>query len=177
MGTRGPKPGNGGRPKKPLADKVLEGNPGRRPLEIVKFPTAELKGEDMPPPKEYLSEKQKDGEATIAAEVYENTWNWLKARGCVQLIPTEILEHYAQTVGRWVQLERAITLYGFLGKHPTTGAPIPSPFVTIAGAYMKQANNLWTTIFQTVKENCAAPFEGGNPQDDVMERLLRSRRG
>ena len=177
MGTRGPKPGNGGRPKKPLAEKVLEGNTGRRPITVINFPAADLQGADMPPPKEYLAERQKDGESTIAAEVYENTWNWLKARECAQLIPSEILEHYSHTVGRWVQLERAITQYGFLGKHPTTGAPIPSPFVTIAHTYMKQANSLWATIFQTVKENCASPFEGSNPQDDVMEHLLRSRRG
>ena len=76
-----------------------------------------------------------------------------------------------------LQCEKAITTYGFLGKHPTTGAPIPSPFVTMSQTYMKQANGLWLIIFQTVKENCSAPFESGNPQDDVMERLLRSRRG
>ena len=177
MGTRGPKPGSGGRPKKPLAEKVLEGNPGHRPLEVIRFPTAELTGADMPPPKEYLADIQKDGASTIAVEIYENTWRWLRERGCAKLIPMEVLEHYAQTVGRWAQCEKAITTYGFLGKHPTTGAPIPSPFVTISQAYMKQANNLWLTIFQIVKENCAAPFENGNPQDDVMERLLRSRRG
>jgi hypothetical protein len=42
---------------------------------------------------------------------------------------------------------------------------------------MKQANNLWLTIFQTVKENCATAFEGKSPQDNVMERLLSARRG
>ena len=178
MGTRGPQPGSGGRPKKSLADKVLDGNPGHRPLEIVKFPAAaDLKGADMPPPKEYLADVQKDGDSTIAVVIYENTWKWLNERGCAHFVPMEVLEHYAQTVGRWVQVERAITQYGFLGKHPTTGAPIPSPFVAIAQNYMKQANNLWMTIFQTVKENCSTPFEGNSPQDDVMERLLRSRRG
>lgn len=166
-----------GQKKKPLAEKIQNGNPGHRPLEVMSFPTADLQGADMPPPKDYLSEKQKDGVATIATEIYQNTWRWLKERGCEKLIPAEVLEYYAQTVGRWVQLEHAITQYGFLGKHPTTGAPIPSPFVAMSQTYMKQANNLWMTIFQTVKENCAAPFEGANPQDDVMERLLRTRRG
>ena len=27
MGQRGPKPGSGGRPKKPIADKIADGNP------------------------------------------------------------------------------------------------------------------------------------------------------
>ena len=43
--------------------------------------------------------------------------------------------------------------------------------------YMKQVNNLWYQIFQIVKENCSAEFTGTTPQDDVMERLLRSRKG
>ena len=32
-------------------------------------------------------------------------------------------------------------------------------------------------IYQIVKENCASEYTGSNPQDDVMERLLRARRG
>ncbi|GHU82177.1 hypothetical protein FACS1894196_0060 [Clostridia bacterium] len=166
-----------GQKKKPLAEKLQNGNPGHRPLEVVSFPTADLQGAVMPPAREYMAARQKDGSATVALAVYESTWQWLKERGCAHLIPSQVLEHYAQTVGRWVQCEEAISTYGFLGKHPTTGAPIPSPFVSMSQTFMKQANNLWLTIFQTVKENCAAPFEGNNPQDDVMERLLRTRRG
>jgi hypothetical protein len=32
-------------------------------------------------------------------------------------------------------------------------------------------------IFQVVKENNATTYQGSTPQDDVMERLLRSRKG
>lgn len=35
MGKRGPSPGTGGRPSKPLADKIAEGNPGKRPLKVM----------------------------------------------------------------------------------------------------------------------------------------------
>ncbi len=35
MGQRGPKPGTGGRPKKAIADKITDGNPGRRPLTVM----------------------------------------------------------------------------------------------------------------------------------------------
>ena len=37
MGQRGPKPGSGGRPKKPIADKIASGNPGKRPLTVIDF--------------------------------------------------------------------------------------------------------------------------------------------
>ena len=43
--------------------------------------------------------------------------------------------------------------------------------------YMKQSSQLWFQIFQVVKENNAATYQGSTPQDDVMERLLRSRKG
>ena len=42
---------------------------------------------------------------------------------------------------------------------------------------MKQANQLWYQIYQVVKENCSEDYRGANPQEDVMERLLRSRKG
>jgi hypothetical protein len=69
------------------------------------------------------------------------------------------------------------TRLGYLSKHPTTGKPIPSPFINIGINYMNQANRLWDEIFQIVKENCSAEYGGANPQDDVMERLLRARKG
>jgi hypothetical protein len=42
--------------------------------------------------------------------------------------------------------------------------------------YMKQVNQIWFQIFQIVKENNSASYQGANPQDDLMERLLTSRR-
>jgi hypothetical protein len=120
---------------------------------VVVFPTADLTGEDMPPPQDYLAAKQKDGGGTIAVEVYGKTWRWLKERSCAHLIPPQVLENYAQTVGRWVQCEEAISAYGFLSKHPTTGAPIPSPFVSMSQSFMKQANSLWFQIYQIMREN------------------------
>ena len=80
------------------------------------------------------------------------------------------------SIARWIQCEEAISSFGFLAKHPTTGAPIQSPYVAMSQSFMKQANVSWMQIFQVVKENCTVDFSGPNPQDDMMERLLRSRR-
>ena len=81
------------------------------------------------------------------------------------------------SVSRWIQCQDAISNYGFLAKHSTTGAAIVSPYVNIGLQYMKQVNQLWYQIYQVVKENCSEDYRGANPQDDVMERLLRSRKG
>jgi hypothetical protein len=42
--------------------------------------------------------------------------------------------------------------------------------------YMKQSNQIWYQIFQIVKENNSASYQGANPQDDLMERLLSAPR-
>ena len=174
MGQRGPQPGSGGRPKKPLADKVLEGNPGKRPLRVID--PAVLEGTDMPPPSQYLSERQKGGKDLYAVEIYTETWAWLKRHKCEAVVSPQVLERYAMSAARWIQCEEAISTYGFLSKHPTTGAPIPSPFVAMSQSFMKQANNQWSQIYQVVRENCSFVFEGSSPQDNVMEALLTARR-
>ena len=167
-----------GQKKKPLHDKILEGNPGKRPLTVMEFKdTADLTGQAMPPPREFLGSSQKNGRKTLAVEIYESTWKWLHERRCVHLIPAQLLEQYAQSVARWIQCEESITEFGFLAKHPTTGNAIPSPYVAMSQSFMKQANNLWFQIYQVVKENNAADYKGTTPHDDAMERLLNARRG
>ena len=137
---------------------------------------AELEGADMPDPSEYLSAKQKDGTTLGADELFRETWLWLKERGCEKLVSPRVLEGYAQAFARYIQCEQAVSQYGLLGKHPTTGGVVTSPFVTMSQSFQKQANLLWYEIFDIVKQNCTTDFEG-SPNDDAMERLLRSRKG
>ncbi|MGM9588864.1 MAG: hypothetical protein ACI3V0_01665 [Faecousia sp.] len=93
MGRRGPKPGTGGRPKKAIADRIEDGNPGRRPLTVIDFgdSAADLEGQEMPKPSEFLSARQKDGSTLCAAEIYENVWKWLAERGCAALVSPQLM--------------------------------------------------------------------------------------
>ena len=179
MGQRGPKPGSGGRPKKALADTIADGNPGKSPLTVIDYKNsaAALEGQDMPKPSAFLSAKQKDGTELQAVEIYRNTWEWLSVRGCAAIISPQLIERFAMASARWIQCEMITSQLGFLAKHPTTGAAIQSPYVAIANTYMTQANRLWSEIFQIVRENCAGEYGGATPQDDLMERLLRARKG
>lgn len=79
-------------------------------------------------------------------------------------------------VSRWIQCEDAISEFGFLAKHPTTGMATTSPYVNMAQNFQKQMNNAWYQIYQIVRENCSVAYSGPNPQDNVMEMLL-SRKG
>ena len=110
-------------------------------------------------------------------QVYEETWRWLAERECARLVPAQILEQYAMAISRWIQCEEMTNRMGFLSKHPTTQKPIPSPFINIGINYMNQAVRLWNEIFQIVKENCSTDYGEVSPQDDLMERLLRARKG
>jgi len=163
-----------GRKPKALNDKIAKG----KAATIIELPEPPVfSGEDMPPVKEYLKAKQKNGVDLCAEEVYRETWKWLKERGCEKIVNTQLIEQYAMSVSRWIQCEECISEFGFLAKHPTTGNAIASPYVSMSQQYMKQVNQIWYQIFQVVKENCASDYSGMTPQDDVMERLLKARKG
>lgn len=164
---------------KGMAAKVLE-IPELHPESILEAENlesaADLFGEDMPAPSDYLSSKQKDGKPLGADALFSETWRWLKDRGCEKFINPRLIEAYAQAFTRYIQCEEAISLYGLLGKHPTTGGAITSPFVQMSQSFQKQANLLWYEIFDIVKQNCTTAFVG-NPQDDIMEALLSGKKG
>ena len=166
----------------PLADKIQKG----KAAEIMEFhvpdlsgtddygPVADLPGEDIPHPSEYLSAMQRDGQPLGADVIFIETFRWLKERGCDRLVNPRLVESYSEAFARYIQCSEAVSSYGLLGKHPTTHAPIASPFVQMMLSFQKQANLLWYEIFDIVKQNSTTAFEG-SPQDDAMEKLLRSR--
>lgn len=154
-----------GRKKKPLAEKLQE---SKTAMVIPEPP--ELSSPDMPSVKEYLSDEQRTGKL-YGREIYLEVWDWLAERKCTHLISPQLLEQYSMAMARYVQLEKITSEYGFISKHPTTGGMIGSPFVPMAQGYLKQANLLWQQIYGIVEANCAEPVTG-NPQDDLMEKLL-----
>ena len=145
-------------------------------LEAVDLPEgAVLHGADMPKPGDYLSARQKNGMPLGADEIYKETWLWLKKRGCENLVNKRLIESYAQAFARYIQCEDAVSTYGLLGKHPTTGGVMVSPFVQMSQQFQKSANMVWYEIYDIVKQNCTETFEDN--LNDTMEQLLRKRRG
>ena len=166
----GARPGTGPK-KQALNDKIAAGKASKSM--VLPEPT-DIVGIDIPPVKEYLKAKQKNGKDLCAEDVFIATFTWLKGLNCDRLVNVQLIEQYAMSVSRWIQCEEAITQFGFLAKKPT-GTVTASPYVTMAREYMKQANAAWFQIYQIVKENCSVDFSGPSPQDDAMERLLRAR--
>ena len=169
----GARPGSGPK-RKALTEKISAG----KTATVIDLPDAsELTGVDMPPVKDYMKAKQKSGTDLCAEEIFQETWNWLKKVGCTEYVNTLLINQYAMSVARQIQCEQAISEYGFLAKHPTTGAACQSPYVSMLQQFTKKANQSWYQIYQIVKENCSIEYTGATPQDDVMERLLRARKG
>ena len=133
----GARPGAGRKPKA-ISEKIASGNPGGRKLTVVDFgdEAVNLNGSEMPPVKDYLKARQKDGSTICAEEIYKETWEWLRERKCDQLVPVQQIEQYAMSVARWIQCEEAVSEFGFLAKKPT-GTVFSSPYVTMAREYMK----------------------------------------
>ena len=170
----------------PAAEKIQKGQqvqilkndiPALSPteLEAVDLPEgAVMNGVDMPKPSDYLSTRQKNDVPLGADEIYKETWLWLKERNCEKQVNPRLIEAYAQAFAGYIQCEEATSTYGLLGKCPTIGGVITSPFAQMSQQYQKSANLIWYEIYDIVKQNCTEMFED-NP-NDTMELLLRARR-
>ena len=185
--NRGGKRPRTGPKTQPLSEKIAEGKTAERlslnvfepetKFEPPELPAgADLPGSDMPKPDEYLSREQKEGEKLKSTEIYKEIWLWLRDIGCDRFIQTRMIESFSQAFARFISCEEAISKFGYLGQHPTTKAPIASPYIQISQSYLKQSNIIWMQIMDIVKQNCTVKFDA-NPHDDVMERLLLGKVG
>ena len=105
-GRGGARPGAGRKPKA-LTEKISEG----KTAEVLMEPT-ELEGVDVPPVKDFLKSPQKSGRELVAEEVFNETYAWLKARGCEKLVTVQMVEQYAMSVSRWIQCEEIVSSTG-----------------------------------------------------------------
>lgn len=164
--------GSGKKPTKPSKTSIHEPI-----LETTDLPEVDdMEGVEVPEVKEYLKAKQKDGKDLQAEEIYKTTYLWLSKRNCEKLVSSQLIESYAMSVSRWIQCEEAISTYGFLAKHPTTGAAIASPYVQMSQLYMKQINACWYQIYEIIKENGSDTVDELDPQDLMMEQLLKAKK-
>ena len=169
---RGGKRTGSGRKRGSTQQKILEGKVA------TKITQARADGENVSESFEkYLSPllqavKPKGKELFTAEEIAMNVFNWLAGHNCEKLVPNELIQQYAVNSARWQQAEILMSKTGMLGRHPTTGADVASPFVGISLQYQKQANLTWVQIYDIVKENCSESVTSLSDSQDEMEKLL-----
>jgi len=125
-----------GRPRKPTALKVLEGNPGKRPL-----PENEPKPPEIAPDcPDHLNEEAKREWKRIAPELEE--------LGLLTYIDKAALAAYCQAWSRWVNAEELLKKHGVLAKSPN-GYFMQSPLLAIANRAMEQMKSYLTEFGMT----------------------------
>ena len=167
----GARPG-AGKKRKALAEKILEGK-ATASIDVPELKVEnDLHGIDMPPVSEYMEAQQHNGIPIKAKEVFQRTWLFLTTCGCELKVSKNLLEHYSMNYARWIQCEEAISQYGLLAKHPTTGGAMASPYVQMSREYSKQANQIWYQISQIIRENSEVYVDTQRVKNDTMEALL-----
>ena len=152
---------NAGRPKKLATEKILNGNPSRRTIEVLEFEeNAKLPNQ----PAKWLNPKAK--------EVWKEVYDWLKKIGCTKGILPCNLDEYAHCKSRWLECEDAITTHGILVKNDK-GKPVQNPCVQMAQQYLRQTNEVWNKIYMVIRETKLSAWDDNSPNDDIMENLLR----
>jgi len=159
-----------GRKPKPTALKILEGNPGRRPLN---------KNEPNPPQiasgcPEWLSDKAKE-EWARAAPILERL-------GLLTELDRVAFAGYCQNYGKWVEAEEFLkekgTTYGY-SKKDDDGKTIAVyitqfPQVAIARKCMEQIIKLCAEFGMTPSSRGRMSLPNEGEENDPLEELLRN---
>lgn len=153
MATRGRKP-------KPTALKVLEGNPGKRPLN-AREPVPVKRAPSCP---KWLDKDAKKEWRRLAPK--------LEAMGLLSEVDMAAFAGYCQSYSRWKENEEFITEHGSLVRTPS-GYWMQVPQVSIAQQYMKQMEKFAEQFGLTPSSRSrliADSAESGKKDD--MEMLL-----
>ena len=161
MAQRGGARPNAGRKKKPVEVKILDGNPGHKPIEVLNFVDESIEIPIDPPA--YLSKRAKS--------IYKNVYKWLEDIDCLKGILPYNLEEYSFCKDRWLEAEDNISKFGMTIIDPK-GKQIESPYIEISKYYLKATNDVWNKIYQVVRETKLTKWDANSPNDDVLEKLL-----
>ncbi|GHU68124.1 hypothetical protein FACS1894184_09370 [Clostridia bacterium] len=163
-----------GRKKKPLFDKLLEGNPGKRALTTVQFdnlPAVKQTTELVPPSFLTLASKETAETYPSASQIFNDLAGWLETTGCLTLVSPMLIEDFAV-------YRRAMFECEYMNKRlgRIAGGKI-SPYVNMVMNYSNLMRSAWDRIWMIVSQNSDKPYSGSaNSGEDVMELLLTRRR-
>ena len=160
MGWGGARPG-AGRPKKALVDKIIEGNPGRREITVVKFKN-QVENDDLEKSKQikipaFLEQCGHEGDKTLpsAAEIFELLTAFIKSSGCEKLISSNLIEDFAHFRRAYLECEFINRTKGRIANGKR------SPYVSMAVDYAKQAMSIYDRIWNIIAQNSEQPYDGG----------------
>ena len=139
-----------GRRKKPTKLKILQGNPGKRPLNPDE-PTPET---GIPSPPDFLNADALQEWGRMSEKLY--------SLGMISKIDRALFAAYCQSFGKWAEAERLLRDKGPLMK-TSNGNIIQSPLVGIANKAMKEMRDSASLmgIPATMRSKVSAPAREG----------------
>lgn len=141
------------RKPKPVALKLLAGNPGRHRLPNVPQPATELP--DCP---EHLS-----GEAVVE---WERISPQLVKLGLLSQLDRAALAMYCSAWGRWIDAERKLEEGGTVVKSPS-GYPIQNPYLAVASGAAKQMFRMLAEFGLSPSARCSLDLVPNQPQSTL----------
>lgn len=150
-----------GRPPKPTALKVLNGNPGKRPLNKLE-----------PKPKPLLP-KCPTWLDPVAKKEWRRVVPELERIGMLTCVDGAALEGYCQSYGRWVAAEQFIQKHGMVFKTPS-GYLQQVPQVSIAQKYLQLVKAFCSEFGLTPCARTRIEVKQPTADDDPMEAILRN---
>lgn len=177
MPRGGARPG-AGRPKKALADKILDGNPGKRELTKLNFPANEnskvksnaenskkSKPYRMP---SYLDMVAKEGGDVLppASEIYKILADWIEGSGCAEFVAPNLVEDFAFLRRAYLECEYMNRKMGRIASGKR------SPYVNMALDYQKAMMTVYNQIWLIISRNCEEKYDGGK---NAFLEMLKNR--
>lgn len=152
-----------GRKPKPTSQKILEGNPGKRPLN--------------------RNEPQFSGEVTcpkhlnkIAKSEWKRVSKELSAQGLLTTVDRSTLAAYCTNYARWVEAEENLAKPNTKLVYVTkSGYPLPNPFIAVAKTAMDQmhkfAIEFGFTPSSRSRLSVSEPAKSEDPFTDFMNSI------
>jgi len=161
-----------GRKPRPLAQKIAEGNPGKRPLKKVEFADDSY---DPSIPPEYLPMMERGRGATITTpnELYGEAIRYLEPSGCLYLIPSAMIMDYVIAKYYLLQAQYELANSVIVGKNPNNDNIEVSQFTEAMLKLQKNVLATWAPIWDIVSRNSERTV--ANPENDLMAVMFGGR--
>lgn len=153
-----------GPPPKPTALKLVQGNPGRRPLPENE-PTPVVAEPEWP---DELAEDARAEWRRVAPQ--------LLALGMLSKLDRAALSAYCVAWARWLQAEQHIKVHGPIVAAPRTGVPMQNPFLSVANKAMDQFLRLAAEFGMTPSARSRVDTTAEN-EDKIADKFFGPRAG
>ena len=151
-----------GRKPKPTALRILEGNPGKRPLND-REPQAPPEVPECP---EFLDEE--------ARAEWSRTARVLGEMGILTLADRAALAAYCVAYSRWVAAERQVQRLGTIVKSPHKKFPMKSPYLTVADQALETMRKFMVEFGLTPSSRSRIRVTGDRQAGDEFDAFMEA---